>query len=92
VKASYLRVNSFGEVEARRGFPYAVSWRKVRLRFARDVEVTFADRWRALRQIEGFADGGTWKPVVIYGPEGCGKTALFKQAFEILEGYGFGSE
>jgi len=66
-----------------------VSWGRVRLRFARGVEVAFADRWRALRQIEGFAAGGTWKPVVVYGPEGCGKTALFRQAFEILEGYGY---
>jgi len=89
VKASYSRVNSFGGVKAKRGFPWAVSWRKVRLRFARGVEVTFADRWRALRQIEEFASEGTWKPVVVYGPEGCGKTALFKQAFEILGGYGY---
>jgi len=84
-----LRVNSFGGVEAKQGFLWAVSWGRVRLRFARGVEVTFADKWKALRQIEGFAAGGTWKPVVVYGPEGCGKTALFKQAFEILEGYGY---
>ena len=84
-----MRVYSFGGVEAKQGFLWAVSWGRVRLRFAGDVEVTFADRWRALRQIEEFAGEGTWKPVVVYGPEGCGKTALFKQAFEILEGYGY---
>jgi len=66
-----------------------VAWRRIKLRFARGVEVTFADRWRALRQVEDFAVGGTWKPVVVYGPEGCGKTALLRQAFEVLQGYGY---
>jgi len=66
-----------------------VSWRRIRLRFTRGVEVTFADRWRALRQIEEFAAKGTWKPVVVYGPEGCGKTALLRQAFEVLQSFGY---
>jgi len=66
-----------------------VSWRRIRLRFAKGVEVTFADRWRALKQIEEFATEGTWKPVVVYGPEGCGKTALMRQAFEVLQSFGY---
>jgi len=66
-----------------------MSWGRIRLRFARGVEVTFADRWRALRQIEEFAAKGTWKPVVVYGPEGCGKTALLRQAFEVLQSFGY---
>jgi len=61
-----------------------VSWRRVKLRFARGVEVVFADRGKALRQISEWAEKGTDKPVVIYGSEGCGKTALFKQAVEVL--------
>jgi len=66
-----------------------VSWRRVRLRFARGVEVVFADRERALRQIFEWAEKGTDKPVVVYGPEGCGKTALLRQAFEVLESYNY---
>jgi len=66
-----------------------VAWRRIKLRFARGVEVTFADRWRALRQVEDFAAGGTWKPVVVYGPEGCGRTAMMRQAFEVLQSYGY---
>jgi len=66
-----------------------VAWKRIRLRFARGVEVTFADRWRALKQIEEFAAEGTWKPVVVYGPEGCGKTTLLRQAFEVLHSYGY---
>jgi len=38
-----------------------VAWKRIKLRFASGVEVTFADRWRALRQVEDFAVGGTWK-------------------------------
>jgi len=66
-----------------------MSWRRIKLRFARGVEVTFADRGRALRQILEWAEKGTDKPVVVYGPEGCGKTALLRQAFEVLESYDY---
>jgi len=58
--------------------------RRVRLRFARG-EVEFVDRDKALRRVSEWAERGTWLVHVVYGPEGCGKTALFKQIKVLLE-------
>jgi len=63
--------------------------KRVRLSFAKDVEIEFCDRESAIRQVEGFAERGTRHPVVVFGPEGCGKTAWLKQATELLRGLGF---
>ena len=63
-------------------------WKRIKLRFA-DLFIEFADRDLALSQIEEFAQRGTYPVYVIYGPEGCGKTALFRQAMEILKTYGY---
>jgi len=62
--------------------------KRVKLRFA-SLEVEFADRDRALAQVVEWAERGTWHPLVVFGPEGCGKTAWLRQAAEILreEGY-----
>ena len=60
--------------------------RKVRLPFAADVEVEFCDRVRALQQVEELARKGTRYPVVVFGPEGCGKSAWLKQSAEVLRG------
>jgi hypothetical protein len=38
----------------------------------------------ALRQVEDWANKSTWYPVVIFGPEGCGKTAFLRQTVEAL--------
>jgi len=62
--------------------------RRVKLRFA-DREVEFVDRDVALRQLEELADRGAYYPLVVYGPEGCGKTALLKQAKEVLKEHGY---
>ncbi len=35
------------------------------------------------------AERGTRFPVIIYGPEGCGKTALLRQSAKIFESYGY---
>ncbi len=65
-------------------------WGRVRLRFAKGLDVEFADREAAIRHFEELAEKGTRVVHVIYGPEGCGKTALFKQAKEVLEkGFGY---
>jgi hypothetical protein len=51
---------------------------------ASGLVVEFADRERALGQVEEFAEEGTRWPVVVLGPEGCGKTALLWQAAAML--------
>ncbi len=61
---------------------------RVRLRFA-GVEVEFVDRDVAVAWLEEVAERGTGLPVVIYGPEGCGKTALLRQAALLLEEHGY---
>ncbi len=62
--------------------------KRIEISFA-NRRIEFIDRDTALKQIEEFAERGTRFPIVIYGPEGCGKTALFKQAKIILEEYGY---
>ena len=62
--------------------------RRVKLSFA-DLKVDFCNRGRALQQVEEFAERGTWHPIVVFGPEGCGKTAWLKQATETLRELGF---
>ena len=58
--------------------------KRIKLAFAsRDVE--FTDRDVALEQISILAERGTYTVHVVYGPEGCGKTALLKQAKAVLE-------
>ncbi len=63
--------------------------RRIKVSFA-GLEVEFTDRDKALQQVEEVAEKGTFPVYVIYGPEGCGKTALLRQAKVILEeGYGY---
>jgi len=62
--------------------------RRVRLSFA-DLEVEFVDRDRAIQQVLEWSERGTWFPVVVFGPEGCGKTAWLKQAAEVLRERGY---
>jgi hypothetical protein len=64
--------------------------RRVELSFA-GLKVEFCDRERAIKQVEEFAERGTWHPVVVFGPEGCGKTAWLKQAAELLRELGYES-
>jgi len=63
--------------------------RRVKLSFAAGVEVEFTDRDRAIQQVEELAERGTRLPIVVFGPEGCGKTAWLKQAAELLRGHGY---
>jgi hypothetical protein len=62
--------------------------RRVRLSFA-GLEVEFADRDRAIQQVLEWGERGTWFPVVVFGPEGCGKTAWLRQAAEVLREMGY---
>lgn len=63
--------------------------KKIRLLFARGLEIEFCDRGKAVEQVEELARKGTRFPLVVFGPEGCGKSAWLKQAIEILRDYGF---
>ena len=62
--------------------------KRVKLRFA-GLEVEFADRDRGVQQVLEWADRGSRFPVVVFGPEGCGKTAWLKQAAELLREKGY---
>ncbi|WP_188602645.1 ATP-binding protein [Vulcanisaeta souniana] len=58
--------------------------RRVRLSFA-DLTIEFVDRDLALKLIEKWAEKSTFPVQVIYGPEGCGKTAWLLQSIELLK-------
>ncbi|GAB6944936.1 ATP-binding protein [Vulcanisaeta sp. JCM 14467] len=62
--------------------------RRVRLGFA-GREVEFVDREQALRQVEDWVNRGMALPRVVYGREGCGKTAWLRQGAELLRELGF---
>jgi Archaeal ATPase. len=47
------------------------------------------DRDRALAQVVEWAEKSTRWPVVVFGPEGCGKTAFLRQAAEALRELGY---
>ena len=66
-----------------------MSLRRVKLRFLGSLEITFVDREAGIRQIEELAARGTQYPLVVYGPEGCGKTAFLRQAALMLEDMGY---
>jgi dephospho-CoA kinase len=42
-----------------------------------------------LKQVVEWVEGVITQPIVVYGPEGCGKSAWLKQVAEVLRGYGF---
>ena len=63
--------------------------RRVKLLFAPRLEIEFTDREEAIQQVKEFAEEGTRLPVVVFGPEGCGKTSWLKQAVEVLKELGF---
>ena len=67
---------------------YGVFMKRIRLRFA-GFEIGFVDRERALKQVFEWGEKGTWHPVVVFGPEGCGKTTWLRQSVEILKGLGY---
>ncbi len=63
--------------------------RRVGLELVSGLRVEFTDRERALGQVEEWAERGTRFPVVIFGPEGCGKSAFLRQASVMLRELGF---
>ncbi|RFA94292.1 ATP-binding protein [Pyrobaculum aerophilum] len=63
--------------------------RRIRLVLASSLLVEFADRETALGRIKEWADRGMATVQVVYGPEGCGKTAWLRQSAELLREMGF---
>ena len=64
--------------------------RRVRLRFTGKLQVTFVNRVVALRKVSEIAERGeVVNPIVVYRPEGCGKTALLRQIIYLLEDLGY---
>jgi len=62
--------------------------RRIRVKFA-NLDVEFTDRDKAIRQVIEWGERSTIRPVVIFGPEGCGKSAFLKQAAAILRELGY---
>jgi predicted AAA+ superfamily ATPase len=54
--------------------------KRITLELAPGVETEFVDRDRALAQVKEWAERRHRFPIVIFGPEGCGKTAFLRQA------------
>ena len=63
--------------------------RRVRLSLTSDLRVDFVDREQALRRVEYWVERGMSVVHVVYGPEGCGKTAWLRQGAELLRELGF---
>jgi len=63
--------------------------RRITLNLLPGLEVEFVDRDRALAQVVEWAERGTRFPVVIFGPEGCGKSAFLRQASVMLRDLGY---
>jgi len=58
--------------------------KKIKTSFA-GLTIEFVDRERAIEQVRELGEKGTFPVYVVYGPEGCGKTALLRQTKVILE-------
>ena len=63
--------------------------KRVRLVLVPSLEVEFVDRDRAIGQVYEFAEKGTRFPIVVFGPEGYGKSAWLRQEAEILKEQNF---
>ena len=57
--------------------------RRIKLGLA-DQLVEFVDRDLSLRQVENWANKGTYPVQIVYGPKGCGKTAWLRQSAKLL--------
>ncbi|MEM4059307.1 MAG: ATP-binding protein, partial [Pyrobaculum sp.] len=63
--------------------------KRIKLTLASNLEVEFADRDLALKRMEEWAERGMVKIQVVFGPEGCGKTAWLRQSAVLLRELGF---
>ncbi|MEM4969614.1 MAG: ATP-binding protein, partial [Sulfolobales archaeon] len=63
--------------------------KRIKLRFIDKLEIEFMNRDQALKRVVEWAEKGMINVQVVYGPEGCGKTAWLKQSAELLRELGF---
>jgi len=63
--------------------------KRVKLSLTPGIEVEFVDRELALKKVEEWAERSTRLPKVVFGPEGCGKTAWLRQSAVLLKELGF---
>jgi len=63
--------------------------KRIYLNFAPNIKIRFVGRDLAIQRVIEWAEEGMWKPAVIFGPKGCGKTAWLKQSIEILKSYDY---
>ena len=63
--------------------------KRIKLEIAPGVKTEFVDRDRAIAQVAEWAEKSTRWPVVIFGPEGCGKTAFLRQSTVMLRELGY---
>ena len=63
--------------------------KRIKLALTPGLYVEFTDREQALRRVEEWAMRSTRLPKVVFGPEGCGKTAWLRQSAELLRELGF---
>ncbi|MEM4731547.1 MAG: ATP-binding protein [Desulfurococcaceae archaeon] len=62
---------------------------RIKLTFVPGLEVEFVDREMSLKKMEEWARESTRHPQVVFGPEGCGKTAWLRQSAVLLKELGF---
>jgi hypothetical protein len=63
--------------------------RRIKLSLVSGLDVDFVDRDVAIQQVIKWAGRGTGFPIVVFGPEGCGKTSWLLQSVEVLREAGF---
>jgi hypothetical protein len=56
--------------------------KRVKLRFAPNLEIEFTNREKAVRQIHELAEKRRGIPRVVYGPEGCGKQHCYSNSLK----------
>jgi len=69
--------------------PLISNVKRIKLFFAPGLEIEFVDRVRGIQQVFEWGEKGTGFPIVVFGPEGCGKTSWLLQTVEILKELGF---
>ena len=62
--------------------------RRIKSEFVPSVKTEFMDRDCALAREVEWAEKSTRRPVVVFGPDGCGETAFLRQAAAMLRELG----